>query len=219
MKTHVKTNIKVDLINLRCWYDWLNLGEKPIHKSWETDYGSDYFEEGSEGFGWSLHGFEEGPSYQSVEWKDEETANHPMLRSKGIIKFGDDDWIHICNTHYTQRRDIVKDNYMGEILDFFEGSYRGVVWAIRPGFKFVPHIDYPNRDTYRMHIPLHTNSDSGFQIGEEEFHMPADGYVWMINTGSHIHTAWNEGSSSRIHIHWQMPPESFDTFVDLNESI
>ena len=198
MSTYVKTNIKVNLSRLRGWYYRLGKKEKPIHKTWETDYGSDYFEKGSEGYGWALHGFEVGAPHEEVEWKKEETANHPMLRSRGIIKFGDNDWVHICNKHYTKRRGIAKDNYMGDILDFFHGGYRGAVWGIKPGFKFVTHIDYPNNDTYRIHIPLYTNTDAWFQVGEEKFHMPADGYAWMIKTGDHEHTAWNDGGNDRI---------------------
>lgn len=214
MKTYVKTDIRVDLSQLRAWYEWLLEKENPVKKSWKTDYGSDYFEAGSEGFGWSLHDFEMDSAYHRVEWEDPQTINDPMLRSKGTITFEDGHSIPVCNRHYTKQRDIVKDNYAGKILDFFGGSYRGIVWAIKPSFKFVPHVDFPRNDTYRVHIPIHTNNHSFFEIGGEKFNIPADGYVWLINTGDHEHTAWNYGTESRVHLYLQMPLATFDQFSE-----
>ena len=219
MNPYMKTNIKVNLKRLREWYYQLGKMKTPIHRSWKSDYGADYFEEGSEGYGWSLHGFENNPTYSKVEWKVEESMNHPMLRSKGVITLESGEWFHVCNSHYTKRRDIVKDTYMGDVLDFFGGSYRGITWAMKPGFKFVTHVDYPVGDMYRMHIPLYTNEDSWFQIEEEKFHMPADGYVWMMNAGDYEHTAWNAGTTDRVHVYWQMPPSTSDWFTNLTETI
>jgi len=208
--TNIKTKIFVDAFLLRQWWDLAFIQEKVITKSYEDDYASKYFEKGSVGYGVSLHTFFP-PAEADIEQQRPDAVADPMIRSKGIIRTADS-WRHICNSDYILRTDACM-GYIASVLDHFPEAYRGAVWAMKSGFKFVPHIDFPNEETYRMHIVLQTNPWALFKIDNDEFHMPADGSIWMINTGEYEHTAWNYGDSDRVHIHWQMPINTWDKYV------
>jgi hypothetical protein len=208
--TYVQTAMKFNYSRLLAW--WLVTDEPRIIKGSTDDYANKYIEPGSVGYGFSLHTFFP-PAEADIEQQRPDAVADPMIRSKGIIRNAGG-WRHICNSDYTLRRDNVCTGHMEEILDRFPEAYRGAVWAMKPGFKFVSHIDFPNNETYRMHIVLQTNPKAFFQIGEETFHMPTSNRIWMINTGDHIHTAWNGGGIDRIHIHWQMPIDTWDKYVD-----
>jgi hypothetical protein len=54
-----------------------------------------------------------------------------------------------------------------------------------------------------------------FKMEDETVNMPEDGYLWMVNTGSEMHTAWNDGSTDRVHIHWQMPIDKWDYYLNI----
>jgi hypothetical protein len=137
-----------------------------------------------------------------------------MIRSKGRITFKDGTKCFIGNEHFTKRRWIC-NNYMAEVMDLFPEAYRGAVWSMKPGFRFVEHIDYPNNETFRIHVVLHTNPQAMFKMEDETVNMPEDGYLWMVNTGSEMHTAWNDGSTDRVHIHWQMPIDKWDYYLNI----
>lgn len=209
----VKTGYRIDIDDLQDWY--LNLRETvaSVQKDTTFDYAKDYFVEGSAGYGWALHEFADPEGVERVWWRNPDTKSDPMIRSKGRITFENGDKCFIGNEHFTQRTSNC-DGYMGTILDKFPEAYRGAVWAMKPGFKFVEHIDYPNNETYRIHVVLDTNPKAMFKFGEQVRNMPADGYLWMVNTGDVIHTAWNYGDTDRAHIHWQMPIESWDHYLN-----
>jgi hypothetical protein len=212
MTTHHKTEIRIDVASLTSWVAYAgNHHGVVVYKSWEDDYAADYFEKGSKGAGFALHTVFSPPEGTEYEFKDPDTVEDPMIRSKGIIRTGTH-WRHVCNSDYTLRLPVC-EGYMKRILDYFPEAYRGAIWDMSPGFKFIPHVDFPNGDTYRMHIVLWTNKQAMFKIGGDEFHMPADGHLWMINTGDHEHTAWNFGETNRCHIHWQMPMETWDKYA------
>lgn len=210
--THLRTNIQVSLPRLDSWLNATAGRHVTVRRSWEDDYASDYFEKGSVGMGFSLHTVFPPPENSVHEWKNIDTVNDPMIRSKGIIRT-DSHWRHVCNSDYKLRLPTVGEGHLKTILDCFPEAYRGAVWEMEPGFKFVPHIDFPNGDTYRMHIAMWTNEDARFRVGDEEFHIPSDGHIWMINTGAYEHTAWNYGKTTRCHIHWQMPIETWDKYA------
>lgn len=212
MSGPIRTNLTIDLSRLRDWFESLRHAEYPSRKDDTIDYAKDYFEPGSEGYGWALHVFEEPEGVERVWWRHPSRKDDPMIRSKGRIFFENGTNCFIGNEHFTERHYIC-NGYMSEVLDMFPEAYRGAVWAMQPGFKFVEHIDFPQEETYRFHIVLYTNPDAMFKLGESVVHMPADGQVWMVATGSEMHTAWNYGNTDRIHIHWQMPIETWDTYL------
>lgn len=209
----VKTACRLNLDGLLEWYENVQNMEDPVHKDTHNDYAKDYFEAGSSGYGWSLHEFGAPEGMDRVWWRNSATKTDPMIRSKGRIFFKNGDKCFIGNEHFTKRRAIC-NGYMASILDSFPEAYRGAIWAMNPGFQFVEHIDYPNNETYRFHIVLETNPMAKFKLGDETVHMPADGCIWMVNTGSEMHTAWNYGEEDRVHIHWQMPIGTWDKYLD-----
>lgn len=209
----VRTDMQLDLDRLRDWFEALRYYEYPTKKDDTIDYAKDYFEPGSRGYGWALHVFEEPENTESVWWRTPSRKDDPMIRSKGKITFKDGTKCHIGNEHFTKRREAC-NGYMAEVMNLFPEAYRATVWAMCQGFKFVEHIDYPQEQTYRMHVVLYTNPEAMFKLGDEVVHMPADGHIWMVRTGSEMHTAWNNGPTDRIHVHWQMPIETWDIYLE-----
>jgi hypothetical protein len=207
----VKTDLQLDMHKLLEWYTALKDIEEPVSKNDTIDYAKNYFEPGSSGYGWALHVFSAPSDVETVWWRNPDRKDDPMIRSKGRLTFKDGKTAVIGNEHLTKRRPIC-DGYMSEVLDMFPEAYRGVVWVMNPGFKFVEHIDYPQGETYRFHVVLQTNQKSMFKIQDDVVHMPADGYVWMVKTGTEMHTAWNHGDSDRVHIHWQMPIATWESY-------
>ncbi|KTD76571.1 aspartyl/asparaginyl beta-hydroxylase domain-containing protein [Legionella waltersii] len=51
----------------------------------------------------------------------------------------------------------------------------------------------------RLHIPVITNPDCWYETEEGKFHMPADGYCYLVDV-SRLHMAYNHGKEDRIHI-------------------
>jgi len=208
----IKTNGYIDLDRLRNWFEALRHYEYPTRKDDTIDYAKDYFEPGSKGYGWALHEFEKPDNVERIWWRNPDRKDDPMIRSKGRLFFKDGSKAFIGNEHFTKRREVC-NGYMADVLAIFPEAYRGAVWAMHPGFKFVEHIDYPQEQTYRFHVVLYTNPNAMFKLSDEVVHMPADGHLWMVKTGSEKHTAWNYGETDRIHIHWQMPIETWDKYI------
>lgn len=91
-----------------------------------------------------------------------------------------------------------------EILKSFKAKFTRVRLAVlMPGFEGQPHIDYNTDYSIRVHIPIVTNKDATFSyvVGgkTEEFHMPADGSMWYVNTG-YTHFVKNLGTEPRLHL-------------------
>jgi len=67
------------------------------------------------------------------------------------------------------------------------------------------HVDAA-KETWRLHIPIVTNSDSLFEWQREDgtiesVHLPADGSAWLVRVDVN-HRAVNrgKGNSSRVHL-------------------
>ena len=80
-------------------------------------------------------------------------------------------------------------------------------WIIRslfvrllPGGEIPPHTDrgFSLTNSHRLHVPVVTNDDAGFSVGDQEQHM-ACGEIWEINN-QRRHSAWNRGTQGRIHL-------------------
>ena len=67
-----------------------------------------------------------------------------------------------------------------------------------PGTALPPHQDEP--DKIRFHIALETNPDAKFIINGIEFHIPADGWCYIVNT-TYLHSTENRGTTDRSHIY------------------
>ena len=67
-----------------------------------------------------------------------------------------------------------------------------------PGTSLPPHQDSPEK--FRFHIPIETNDQATFTIDGKEVHIPADGWIYLVNT-TYLHSTENSGSSTRTHIY------------------
>ncbi len=83
---------------------------------------------------------------------------------------------------------------------------RGRILLAEPGCLLKQHEDGPRHMT--LHIPLFTNSLAHMVINGEEYHLAADGSIYIANTAL-PHFIYNAGSSDRIHITFRMSPDSF----------
>jgi hypothetical protein len=93
--------------------------------------------------------------------------------------------------------------YIKEMLEMFEAqTCRAAVVVLEQGQKLSRHVDVGPEHIIRCHIPLVTNSEArmGFKVNGqwEEYHMPADGSVYAVNSGLE-HYAYNWGPK-RTHI-------------------
>jgi len=87
-------------------------------------------------------------------------------------------------------------NYLNKVITSFGKNVTRVCIAItEPGGGIAPHRDYDTTFSTRYHIAIKTNQKATMN----DIHVPADGYVWFINSGKN-HWVKNEGSQPRIHL-------------------
>ena len=67
-----------------------------------------------------------------------------------------------------------------------------------PGHELILHQDCP--DNLRFHIALETNNHCWWEIAGERIHIPADGWIYIVNT-SLPHRVYNKGDTDRIHLY------------------
>jgi hypothetical protein len=53
--------------------------------------------------------------------------------------------------------------------------------------------------TSRLHIPIFSNKDCTFVVGEETMHIP-EGQIWEIDNTGKNHSVHNLGQTDRIHL-------------------
>lgn len=79
-----------------------------------------------------------------------------------------------------------------------------VVSILTPGTVLKTHQDTP--DKFRFHIALHTNDDAYWVIDGERIQIPADGWVYIVNT-SLPHAVYNHGTSPSIKVYGKIYTE------------
>jgi hypothetical protein len=69
------------------------------------------------------------------------------------------------------------------------------------GRDIAPHIDVGRTfiENPRLHIPIITNPDCLFTVGNETVNMK-EGEIWEINNSGKIHSVHNKGTTDRIHL-------------------
>lgn len=93
---------------------------------------------------------------------------------------------------------------LSDVIDFLEdkGFYprRARITMLKPHSKSIVHRDAPS-DTYlaRIHIPLITNEKCVHWTENGEFHMPADGSIYMLWVNC-MHQIRNDSDEERYHI-------------------
>lgn len=77
---------------------------------------------------------------------------------------------------------------------------RAILTRLPPGGEIHPHVDegYSLKRCHRIHVPVVSNSNVLFRVGELTFHMPV-GEMWEINN-RRIHAVKNGGAEARVHL-------------------
>ncbi len=99
------------------------------------------------------------------------------------------------------------------------GKIHGIIGIsnLRAGHTIPEHRDYNNEakdpdflnflnQTSRYHVPLTTNKNSLFTVGDTTMHMKV-GECWEINKGNR-HSVRNDGPTDRIHLIIDLVPDS-----------
>ncbi len=77
---------------------------------------------------------------------------------------------------------------------------RAILTRLPAGAEIKPHIDEGEslKRCHRIHLPVISNPDSLFCVGQLRFHMP-EGQLWEINN-RRTHSVRNAGTEGRIHL-------------------
>ena len=117
----------------------------------------------------------------------------------------------MCRTDFAELSPRLCIGYCRTILNAFPESYYSCVIGLSKKFKYPTHVDTP-AGSYRMHVVIETTPDAGFDMDGEQFNLPADGYVYMLATGTYEHTAWNHSDAERLHLTWEMPADTYGKY-------
>lgn len=131
----------------------------------------------------------------------------PFERSRGMRDTGSKYYhSHYDERNYTKPTNYC-NNYFEQILNMFnDETCRSGVVCLHPGKFLAPHFDIGPEFVARIQIPLITNRYAVIGVRNPndknewyEYHLPADGSVYFINSGWE-HYAVNNGSESRYQI-------------------
>lgn len=77
---------------------------------------------------------------------------------------------------------------------------RALLTRLPGGASIRPHIDEGEslKRCHRIHLPIVSNPQSVFSVGQTRFHM-SEGELWEINN-RRVHAVENQGSDARIHL-------------------
>ena len=77
---------------------------------------------------------------------------------------------------------------------------RVILTRLQPGGQITPHADggYSLSRCHRIHVPVHSNDDCRFQVGDTQVAMKP-GAIWEINNRL-VHAVSNEGATARVHL-------------------
>lgn len=129
----------------------------------------------------------------------------------------DSDFRHVNPTHHAAFAALepvlqplmahIRSHYLGtqrqrRVAELHGPGYfiRALLTRLPPGAEIKPHIDDGEslKRCHRIHVPVITNDDSLFIVGNLRFHMPA-GEMWEINN-RRIHAVRNDGHEARVHL-------------------
>jgi hypothetical protein len=193
---------QIDLIKLRRWYSKL-----------EEDYGDWKFIQGQHSYMWK-----EDPSDPSGK------TGHKLMP--------DSFWYNLCwnpsnrpgvvppersnaKPEFKETADDVPglfprdcfNGYMLQVAQEIEKHVRTkkvVISGLTPGTILHEHQDAP--DKFRFHIALYTNDNAYWIIDGERLQIPADGWVYIVNT-SYPHSVYNEGTTPSIKVYGKIYTE------------
>jgi len=79
---------------------------------------------------------------------------------------------------------------------------RAILTKLFAGKDIPEHIDVANQTfklSKRIHIPIVTNPDCIFTVGDESINMK-EGEIWEMNNDKKVHSVINGGTEDRIHL-------------------
>ena len=186
----VKKLFEVDVDKIQTWYkdleenfsDWkFVIGEN--HHVWKFPISDPEAKTG--------HYLPDDAAYYTLCWNSDEPGPKPFEQGCAKEEYKDND-----NDELNPRK-----CFTGYGLELVEKlPMRSKKWLVTihtPGTKLITHQD--STDKIRVHIPIHTNEDSNWIIGGEEFHMEP-GWAYLVNT-TIPHSVENKGSTNRIHLY------------------
>jgi hypothetical protein len=190
---YIQSGIKIDLARLRQWWD-------DIH----PDQFSIFEQKRTKGFRYvRIHRLNLSSFPKLENLNSEQTLSESIERREVLVNGRE-----MSRTDFGELSPYLCTGYCRTIMETFPESYYCCVIGLSEGFEYPAHVDTPV-DSYRMHIVLKTNPDAEFDMEGEKFHLPADGYVYMLATGTYKHTAWNRGDTERLHLTWEMPISTY----------
>lgn len=117
------------------------------------------------------------------------------------------------NKAYIKRN--VLGDYFTDFFNFFETCIylqRGRLLIAEPDHTMLTHTD--GACTGTIHFATQTDPAAELIVDEIPYHIPADGYFYIINTGR-PHRVENRSKIDRIHITFPINPACFKTLTQL----
>lgn len=194
----IKKWFQVDLDRLIDWYQDL----RKNYEDWIWTYGKHKHMWKYDANGKTGNGIREDTSWLMLTWGDDTKGPVPWLRY--IAKPEHDAFMPQNKTYHDGRKDGLGERecltgYALEIFQTMPAAPHDIQVAIHtPGTRLPPHQD--GHDKFRFHIALKTNSDARFIINNNDWHIPADGWCYLVNS-TYVHSTDNRGTEDRIHIY------------------
>jgi hypothetical protein len=191
----IKRWLKIDQQLLLTWYEELLNN----YSDWKWEYGK-------HNYMWKYDPQEKiGSYFQSdtawimLTWGDDTQGPVPWLRT--ITK---DEYNAQMPNHELAPRECFK-GYALDVISNFPVLTSDVQVALHtPKTRLPEHQDSPEK--FRFHIPILTNPDAKFVIDGKTLHLPADGWVYIVNT-TYPHYTDNQGDTTRVHIYGAIDTE------------
>lgn len=189
----IKPWFKIDLERLRSWWDKTRVD----YQDWIWTYSKHKYMwkyDPNEQLGKFM---QDDTSWLMLTWGDNTKGPVPWLRY--VAKPEYDTRMPTNNEQEGLGARECCNGYMLEILNSMPAPPHDVQIAIHsPGTKLTPHQD--GHDKFRFHIPIYTDKHSRFIINDQDIHLPADGWCYLVNT-TYLHSTDNKSDIDRIHVY------------------
>lgn len=198
----IKPWFKIDLKKLRDWYDTL---EKD-YQDWKFVHGKHKWmwkEDPSDPTGKIGHKFMDDSAWYNLSWNPTDRKGVvPPERSNAKPEFKET----VEDVPGLFPRECF-NGYMLEVAQEIEKYVRVkkvIVSILTPGTILHEHQDAP--DKFRFHVAVHNNDYAYWIIDGEKIQIPADGWVYIVNT-SFPHSVYNEGDTPSVKIYGKIYTE------------
>jgi hypothetical protein len=146
-----------------------------------------------------------------------QAAFNAHIATQTIKLIADTDFRHTDPTYHPMSRQL--EPQIRPLMDHIQGFFlqtlrqrrvaeqhgpgyfvRALLTRLPAGAEIRPHIDDGEslKRCHRIHVPIITNPDNLFIVGNLRFHMP-EGEMWEINN-RRTHAVRNAGAEARIHL-------------------